>query len=979
MYDNLIESMERYRDSPKGFGCILAHAMGLGKTMQVVAFTDIFLRHTPAKKVLCIVPINTIQNWVAEFNRWLPSADSLPDGGAFDVRPRSFELYLLNDSQKNLEQRSGVIFQWEQTGGVLLMGYEIFRMMATRAQRKKRDKNGNGSGGGTGSGANKKQNGNKSHNQAQPLCVDLEEEDRDKLILDRIQTVLMDPGPDLVMCDEGHRIKNVAASTSLSLKAISTKRRLVLTGYPLQNNLMEYWCMVDFVRPNYLGNKIEFSNMFERPIQNGQCVDSTPKDVRVMRHRAHVLHEQLKGFVQRRSHTVLRASLPPKVEYVLLVAMTPMQKAAYKRFMDEVIVNKFASSNPLKAFAVCCKIWNHTDVLYNYIKKKDSDEDLEELDLDEKEELEDKTSSSTSKKSSKKSQPNPNTGGGNSKQPHGNLDNNKDADYAWAEGLFEDYASGMIENSNKIAIFLSILEETIKAGDRLLLFSQSLLTLNLLESFLQRTKIPGCSETTWVPNVNYYRLDGSTPSLERERLINAFNGVRFDKETVERGGDISMQPLLFLVSTRAGSLGVNLVGANRVVVFDASWNPCHDSQAVCRVYRYGQERTSYIYRLVTDSSLERRIYDRQINKQGMSNRVVDEMSPDAHMNSKDMHTLLCLEEDEQVGQIDKATGKNIEVDPEGLTPKDEVLSKVLRHCSGSVTTQPFTHESLLIDRREKRLSPAEKRLAERSFEIEKSAKITYKRSSYAAYYPEAQSAQSALNGHNTPLPSMPTNGNSGANKPSASEAIRNSITLPNVGLQLSRNNYSSFYSNNSGSTKTPHHPTYPAAPSSVGGCVQPRRQPDPEQQQQQQQQPRQQPGSKFPMEALAKQGVNIQEVYVPRDLKIPTNSNGHPPIGLKAGQKVMLIQTPKGIYLRLNEQIIKIKLPAALLSQFRAAQPEQPHSQQQQPDQKLPAAAASEGENTGQQQVTLENTIFSPFAQKSASASDGANDRREGL
>ena len=95
-----------------------------------------------------------------------------------------------------------------------------------------------------------------------------------------------------------------------------------------------------------------------------------------------------------------------------------------------------------------------------------------------------------------------------------------------------------------------------------------------------------------------------------------------------------------------------------------------------------------------------------------------------------------------------------QVDPEGLTPKDEVLSKVLRHCSGSVTTQPFTHESLLIDRREKRLSPAEKRLAERSFEIEKSAKITYKRSSYAAYYPEAQSAQSALNGHNTPLPSM---------------------------------------------------------------------------------------------------------------------------------------------------------------------------------------------------------------------------------
>ena len=178
----------------------------------------------------------------------------------------------------------------------------------------------------------------------------------------------MDPGPDLVICDEGHRIKNAHASISQVLKSIKTRRRVVLTGYPLQNNLLEYWCMVDFVRPNYLGTKTEFSNMFERPIQNGQCVDSTPRDMRLMMHRAHVLHNQLKGFVQRRSHRVLRKNLPPKYEHVLLVKMTPFQRKLYATFTEDLLAQK-SVANPLKAFAVCCKIWNHPDVLYNFLSK----------------------------------------------------------------------------------------------------------------------------------------------------------------------------------------------------------------------------------------------------------------------------------------------------------------------------------------------------------------------------------------------------------------------------------------------------------------------------------------------------------------------------------------------------------------------------------------------------------------------------------
>lgn len=188
--------------------------------------------------------------------------------------------------------------------------------------------------------------------------------------------------------------------------------------------------------------------------------------------------------------------------------------------------------------------------------------------------------------------------------------------------------------------------------------------------------------------------------MEREKLINEFNS--------------NLNVHLFLVSTRAGSLGINLVGANRVIVFDASWNPCHDTQAVCRVYRYGQKKPCFVYRLVMDSCLEKKIYDRQVNKQGMSDRVVDECNPDAHLSMKEV-TNLCWddEKESEIRDFSDSIEKYIDV----------VAQKVIQNYSKRMSKEPFQHESLLIDRKEKKLSMAEKRLAQRGYELEKQATI----------------------------------------------------------------------------------------------------------------------------------------------------------------------------------------------------------------------------------------------------------------
>uniref|UniRef100_A0A8C7V7C1 Helicase ARIP4-like n=1 Tax=Oncorhynchus mykiss TaxID=8022 RepID=A0A8C7V7C1_ONCMY len=820
LYDNLVESLERY-ESSGGFGCILAHSMGLGKTLQVISFIDVVLRHTQAHTVLAIVPVNTLQNWLAEFNLWVPTFDALPvDVDPTQVSPRTFKVHILNDEHKTTTTRAQVISDWSRDGGVLLMGYEMYRLLSLKksfvAGRKK----------------SKKAQG--------PVVIDLDEEDRHQELLKGIEKALSRPGPDLVICDEGHRIKNCHASTSQALKNIRTRRRVVLTGYPLQNNLIEYWCMVDFVRPDFLGTRQEFSNMFERPILNGQCVDSTPQDVQLMRYRSHVLHSLLEGFVQRRGHDVLRDQLPSKDEHVILVRLSPLQRALYTEFMNrfrEAGNSGWLSLNPLKAFCVCCKvtcilysIWNHTDVLYEALQKENLANE-QDLDLDDITNSHDRCPAPNQKG---KTPEDPNSIGGlslNALQEKAN----QVITYEWAKEIMSDYKPGILENSAKMVLLFHLIDESVRKGDKILVFSQSLSTLSVIEEFLAKRPIPAGSareghNQNWLRNHNYYRLDGSTSASERERLINQFNDPS------------NTSTLVFLLSTRAGCLGVNLIGANRVVVFDASWNPCHDAQAVCRVYRYGQKKPCHIFRLVCDFTLEKKIYDRQISKQGMSDRVVDDLNPMLSFTRREVESLLhFVEEEPDVSEVQ-------------LQSRQEMEASIRQACQlypHLVTKQPFHHDSLLVDRREMKLTKAEKKAAKKSYEDEKRASVPYTRPSYAHYYPASDQSLTnipAFSQRNWRPPPRQDE------KPVASVRPVQSTPIPMLPRQASHASASTADSDSS---------------------------------------------SGFPVNYLQKAGVFVQKIVTTTDIVIPgTNSSTDVKARISAGESIHVIRGTKGTYIR---------------------------------------------------------------------------------
>ncbi|KAJ8372577.1 hypothetical protein AAFF_G00281210 [Aldrovandia affinis] len=702
MWDCCCESVRKTKKSA-GSGCILAHCMGLGKTLQVVAFlhTMLLCEKLNYSTALVVCPLNTVLNWLNEFEKWQVG---MKDEECLEVTELA--------TVKRPQERAYALQRWQDEGGVIIIGYEMYRNLTQGRNIKS------------------------------------------KKLKETFRKTLVDPGPDFVICDEGHILKNEASAISKAMNSIRTRRRVVLTGTPLQNNLIEYHCMVNFIKENLLGSVKEFRNRFMNPIQNGQCADSTLVDVRVMKKRAHILYEMLAGCVQRRDYTALTKFLPPKHEYVLAVRVTPIQCKLYRYYLEHFTGvgstqeggRGRAGTKLFQDFQILSRIWTHPWCLQlDYISKENKgyfDEDsMEEFIASETEESSVSLTSEDEKVKRKKKRGkgkrdssdesnsdsqevikewNTSSRGGN---PEGRnraepVEEVKATSSSgpgspspdWHKDFVTEADAEILEHSGKITLLFEILRMAEQVDDKVLVFSQSLISLDLIEDFLElagRSKEEGKpspykGEGKWFKNIDYYRLDGSTNALMRKKWAEDFNDMT------------NIRGRLFLISTRAGSLGINLVAANRVIIFDASWNPSYDIQSIFRVYRFGQVKTVFVYRFLAQGTMEEKIYDRQIAKQSLSFRVVDQQQIERHFTMNELTELYTFEPE----QLDDPNSEKKSKRATPMLPKDPFLAEMLQSFKEQIVRY-HEHDSLLDHKEEEALSEEDRKAAWAEYEAEK--------------------------------------------------------------------------------------------------------------------------------------------------------------------------------------------------------------------------------------------------------------------
>ncbi|KAM9269913.1 DNA excision repair protein ERCC-6-like [Cariama cristata] len=412
---------------------------------------------------------------------------------------------------------------------------------------------------------------------------------------------------DYVILDEAHKIKCPSNKTTKCVYAIPAKHRLLLTGTPVQNNLREMWSLFDFAcQGSLLGTAKTFKMEYENPITRAREKDATLGEKALGLKISENLMTIIKPYFLRRTKDDIKnnhadktdaplpedprensvpvmPSLTRKNDFVVWVYLAPVQEEIYRNFLslDHVKEVLMTTRSPLAELTVLKKLCDHPRLL--------SARACIQLGLEEQEYSEEDHRSET-----------------------GMLAGANKIDHLSDETV--------IQESGKMLFLVGLLERLREEGHRTLVFSQSRKMLDIIEHVLSRRQF------------KIMRVDGTvTHLMEREKRINAFQSNK----------DYSV----FLLTTQVGGVGITLTAASRVVIFDPSWNPATDAQAVDRAYRIGQKENVVIYRLITCGTVEEKIYRRQVFKDSLIRQTTgDKKNPFRYFSKQELRELFTLED-----------------------------------------------------------------------------------------------------------------------------------------------------------------------------------------------------------------------------------------------------------------------------------------------------------------------------------------------
>lgn len=487
-------------------GCILADDMGLGKTLMTITLIWTLLKQTPfASKVQCSqlgVPLSGMISKVVivcpvtligNWKREFKKWLGLNRIGILTLNPKN------NVDMDKISVRNFI--KVNRTYQVLILGYE--KVLTVQEELLKQ---------------------------------------KDKL--------------DLLICDEGHRLKNGASKILKVLKSLDIDKKVILTGTPIQNDLNEFFTIIDFVNPGVLGTYASFKKLYINPISRARDINNkfNTKVIEQGEEKSNQLIEFTKRFILRRSNNILSKFLPPKTDIILFCRPTIEQIKAFRDIIENVRVdmNNITFNTSLGLINLMKKVCNSPSLLSN--------------------------------------------------DPYyqSNVDSN----------IFT--VSNKSNSSGKLTVLLELLLE-IKATspmEKVVIVSNYTQSLDIIQGLMNSNQLSNC------------RLDGATPAKQRDMLVNTFNN--------------NPNIFGFLLSAKAGGVGLNLIGASRLVLFDNDWNPAVDLQAMSRIHREGQKRPCYIYRLITTGCIDEKILQRQLMKHNLTRKFLSSNTSDTGSANDDL-------------------------------------------------------------------------------------------------------------------------------------------------------------------------------------------------------------------------------------------------------------------------------------------------------------------------------------------------------